>query len=905
MPFDGLEPIVELLRELTPRRRPAEELPITTVVTDAGADPELLKQVADWLSVSGVPYAHVSLESDAHPLPGPDEELREVDAADVDKVLDVLGRIAARLESDSGGRYRLPRFRDVEWLMSLSLARSGRPAPMQERRDALRVHLRNRAIRGVDNPQNVPTEVPWYLALPLILGPNGWLKLRHSGRIPLVSGRYRWFRRQPFLSPGMNGDFLALADRLTLDQRGAEVQEQVLLLLVNAFLEDLRSGHRGGVVRRYRTTNAIVLLSGVTRANGGYPLLQAVNSVRNDTGLLDPLLLVTSSQRVPPYADEPQDQPLDETATDSRLGPWLTELPRRWKERRPTAWYLPVTVRTPTTAGTRPGPRTGRGPREPLPRALAVPAVPRVRQRRTLAVLTALLMAAVLVPYWSYGRAHSERTCGDGFTWLGLESRDATAKRVDGTCVGITDGTNGLLVPDSPLFADTVARVLESNAAVDRIVEQSPGQRPVITLVFLAALVPAIAEDPNPLPAEAEQFAGLALAQKQQLDKGQASDPLVKVLIANAGRGAVEGEWVADQLGAMARQDPTIVAAVGLNESRAATDRMIKRLATVGIPVVAATLSADSLADENHMYYQVSPQNRRQAAVSAAYAANLLDTGTSARRYLRIYHSADETDIYSQNLAADLNAAFTERGFSVETATFTPSSPRDLVVPATPKAPAVEHFSESKGAGSDACNYPDAMVFYVGRPQPDFDGFLGSVNDNCPTAPPLIIAGDDVTRYVADDNARRRYSAVPFRYVSFAVADDPRRETAGFYRQLGELFPGRNISGLDGHAALTYDAARTVINAVGILASPGARTMINGGTLWATLPTLTDAGGLNQRYVGVTGEIDFGGRTDQRVPLDKPIAILQVRNGEPDAGEGAYCGSPADPRTQTWCPSDP
>jgi hypothetical protein len=49
----------------------------------------------------------------------------------------------------------------------------------------------------------------------------------------------------------------------------------------------------------------VLLLSNITRRNGGYQLLRAINDVRSKTELADPLLIVSESFRVPPFAQPP------------------------------------------------------------------------------------------------------------------------------------------------------------------------------------------------------------------------------------------------------------------------------------------------------------------------------------------------------------------------------------------------------------------------------------------------------------------------------------------------------------------------------------------------------------------------------------------------------------------------
>jgi hypothetical protein len=216
----------------------------------------------------------------------------------------------------------------------------------------------------------------------------------------------------------------------------------------------------------------------------------------------------------------------------------------------------------------------------------------------------------------------------------------------------------------------------------------------------------------------------------------------------------------------MSTMDHSIVAVVGMNETRAATLATIEALTAVGLPVIASTLGADVLADQNQMYFQVAPQNRRQAEVVAAYAASLRESvsssiGRTPEASTRIYAPDDAADIYSANLAIDLGDSFRKRGFSVESVTFTPSGSTPETVFSN------RHVADTKEAGRDACGFA-GIVLYAGRALPDFQGFLGGVSDRCKDSPPLIIANHDVGKYVANEEVRQA-NTVPFRYISYAV----------------------------------------------------------------------------------------------------------------------------------------
>src|SRR5207302_6881421 len=155
-------------------------------------------------------------------------------------------------------------------------------------------------------------------------------------------------------------------------------------------------------------------------------------------------------------------------------------------------------------------------------------------------------------------------------------------------------------------------------------------------------------------------------------------------------------------------------------------------------------------------------QNRREAAVAAAYAAQHTPSGAAGARSVRIYLADDPSDIYSSNLTADAVTEFRARGFETKTITFTP----DGNAPANPPTSADLHLADAGQAGTDTCNFP-GLVFYAGRPMPDFGSFLAAAR-NC-AKQPRILADDDSTRYVANDLARQQYPSIPFDYLAFAA----------------------------------------------------------------------------------------------------------------------------------------
>ncbi|MGH3901017.1 MAG: hypothetical protein ACRDTA_22785 [Pseudonocardiaceae bacterium] len=535
----------------------------------------------------------------------------------------------------------------------------------------MRAVLRRRAAINPDEPGadlDAIQQMAPVLNVALTVLPPVWFWLRFSGRIPLVSGPYRWLLRQPHIVSEEHDRSLAgIAERLTMTRWERE-SEQVIQLPTGALIQDLRRAYRPRWFRRYRTTHPIVLLNNVSRANGGYTVLRAVNDVRNVTGLNDPLLLISESDKIPPFANRPDAEQTEQTVAhratdvDTIYRQWQNDVTPRRRRRESKTWYLVLLLpadalrQRAETNQAQPQHRNGRAP---------FPPVTWRRSQPVAVTLTILLLLFTLLGYAQWSRVH----CGDGLTWPGLSPQ---TEMLDGECVGVTEDLFDF-VSDREFFGALRSVILEQNAAVDRLRTES--QRPFITITYLGTLT-STSNSAETLTAVREELAGLAVAQRRQIQTDAAFEPLVKVLIANGGERMLHGERVAATLGKLAESDRSVVGVVGLNESREPTLRTIRALAQKGLPVVAAPLSADALADSNSLFYQIAPQNRRQAEVAAAYAANRRDngaslTGAQIESAARIYVSDDATDIYGQNLASDLQISLVAKGFTTELVNFT------------------------------------------------------------------------------------------------------------------------------------------------------------------------------------------------------------------------------------------
>ena len=380
-----------------------------------------------------------------------------------------------------------------------------------------------------------------------------------------------------------------------------------------------------------------------------------------------------------------------------------------------------------------------------------------------------------------------------------------------------------------------------------------------LTIVYLSTLTPG---DVEGLQSELENLRGIEVAQSEAK-----SYLPVRVLLANAGAGMDHGRAAAESIARAASRDKTLVAVVGMGISREGTRQAMLRLDQARIPIIGTTISATDLAENTTPYYhQAGPTNKREATVSAHYAAKVLKA-----KHAVIYYLGDEDDLYSTDLRTQAQAAFTKEGMSTEEHPYKGKTGVDVSM-----------------LGRHACSIGrDAVAFYAGRAE-GLNGFLSGLRNTCNGNFPKIISGDDATRFMLTGKLAI-IPGLPLYYVSFGSSlawgpeckDTPRQ--VGFYVGYLKHYGNACPNTWDGNAIMAYDSFHLFDQAVqnaprDVKGAPSAEGVLFG---------LAKIGG-NGSLSGASGRIDFG-TSGRSVPINKAVLIL-IADGANQPALTLLCG---------------
>ncbi|USX51105.1 hypothetical protein [Lentzea sp. HUAS12] len=794
------------------------------------------------------------------------------EARETPPLLPLLDVLSHRLAEVHVGTERLTRFdhyRLVDWLTSKRLPRKPGRDDRASVIELLRQWTGKTGGSGEELNRAVDAFIP-NLVTRLGLGLVAWVGskagFRWLGkRVPGLARESKWFMRgQNFALPNHSIEFLGFAERLTLGRRESENEEQVKLLLVHAFLEDLRIAYRRRsrfLPRRAgwrRTAYIPVLLDGVTKDNGGWELLELINDVRNETGELDPLLVIAASSVQPALSQRLGTTPVAPDETAEALTTWREELPRKRQMLAPDARYLMIRL---------PFPDPVKNKWKAAPAFRAAPVRWLAKSRRLEAIIAAVVVV-LLIPGFVTAQNHVEANC----SILGSAISPGISTRlmdVEGNveCLGYSDNSSQVFGSNERLRW-TQQAVFAQNEEAERLYAADPA-RPLVSLLYFSSLTH---KDSNPDAdhSRAEELEGMLLKQRQQNDRSS-SGPLLRIVIANGGAKMIRAHDVlTDMLNPLLEKDPSIIGVIGLDRSVEQTKMVITSLGSLGVPTIGTTLTEASLPKLSTMYFQLIPGNVRQADLVRRYAQHVAATKVT------IHHpKLRQDDVYLDNLVAVLGQELARSGVPFEAREWS-GGPQEV-----PSQCVEDHSTE--------------LVFFAGREE-HFGEFLQAVGRNCydKNRLPRILADDAIIRFIAQEASRKRDALAGMRvsYVSMAglvvlagkscvdgKPDDKVRGglpldafCAGYKKLAGEVqdsalpredkpakpWPGE-------HMAVAYDAAGLFLDAVRNAQARLAGHTPHRGAIGGELREL--------EFFGATGRTNF---KESRVGETRNFTILEI-----------------------------
>ncbi|MCP2243867.1 hypothetical protein [Lentzea aerocolonigenes] len=821
--FRGLSGLLGVIAELLDRAGTDRPLPLICLVGRPSAM-EFGAELARRLEHTETPkvlFAKVDAEEDAGVL---------------------LKRLQQRLAEDRFGDQRMRRFRHLDLVHLLT---TGQGDTMKLLADH---HGRAGAPRlpGTGAATNV---LPAWAQVVIALFTAWHRPLRFwlwtHGVWPFGS-EPRWLMRQRFMVPGHSTSFVGFAERIARGDEESEDERRKLL--VHAFLQDLRIAYGAGRfrLRRWqRTMYPLVLLENI--GESGWQLLRLINDVRNESAEHDPLLVVATADELPAWLTKCR--PLHQIK--AALDEWNEMLPARRQSLREDARFIALRMpsgETPSDADESAWSTSIR----PRP----VPLLAR-RSFLTVAVVALVVAATLTGGMWLWPRAAGSclpsPRAGVAVRWV-VDSRG-------GECIGYSDSSAQLFGDDERMLAAQRA-IFELNDEANRLHEGDP-ERPLISLIHFSEMTRREGEVGS-ADSVTEQLTGLLLRQAQANVRSDHNTPLLRIVVANGGFEMARAREVTDSLLApLFESDPTLLGVIGMGRTVDPVESAVGVFGDLGIPVVATTLTGESLPTRSPMYFQLVPGNKAQAQLVHEFVRR-------EGKQVDIHQPRDITgDGYLQSLRKELTALFGEPSFKLWDGEVADVKP--------------------------VCGN-DRIAFFAGR-QADFDGFLNRVIADCAGKLPIILGDDSVARFVSQTDKRDNptYDGKSILYVSLGgvvvlqnreclsskqkaaplcaglrALRDNKPEHGPAWSTLGVLLQRAGVPWIGERVGIAYDSAGVFLDAV-------ARNRTDRKRIAPTelVPNRAAISHelLEMSYDGASGKVEFGqGRAGEQ----RPITILRL-----------------------------
>jgi hypothetical protein len=491
------------------------------------------------------------------------------------------------------------------------------------------------------------------------------------------------------------------------------------------------------------------------------------------------------------------------------------------------------------------------------------------------AVLVVVVLSLVLATAVAWGINTLVNACG---------GPGSGVSRVDGECVGVTDGSYVF----DPALADVEAKIAAENARV-------AGSGHTVTVALLN-LMTVNNTSPVSLAEVVNQLEGAYTAQyraNQTNDLGDPS-PLIRLVLAN--EGSHENQWqpVVHQIEGMVGDQDPLVAVTGLGVSVKQTEDGAKDLAAHHIPMVGALTTADELNYKNIPgFIRVAPSDAEYVQSLLAYLQHRQDPHRQDQQRqdfdsaILVYdtNSDDSGDLFTRSLRNNLRSGMKSLIKSTPAQGFTGTSGQS---PGNP-----DLFSVTTGNICAVSAVKPPVILFAGRAL-DLLTFLQSLEARiCSDKPMTVLTAN--TNLGTLDEAALEHGKIT---VVNAAASDPAdwaNNVLGTPPHFGEFISEFRKLGFDpahlhdGDAIANHDALATAIKAARLAASQapssqnGVPKLIDVSHQMLNLNTLNlvpgASGNLTYQFRGQNGEGEDSGN-----PCDKPIPILEVPPYKPPAG---------------------
>lgn len=441
--------------------------------------------------------------------------------------------------------------------------------------------------------------------------------------------------------------------------------------------------------------------------------------------------------------------------------------------------------------------------------------------------------------------------------------------RVDGECVGVTDGSFSF-APNDPKLTS-----IEKDIAAENDSASKSGQ-PVVTIAVLEPMT-LTASSPLSIGNIENDLEGAYTAQYRVNHTSVLGDqrPLVRLVLAN--EGSHEDQWqpVVHELEGMVHDKAPLVAVTGLGVSTTQTQAGAQDLAANDIPTVAAIDTADQLnAGGIHGFIRVVADNAQYVASLHAY----LDTRKDLDSAIMVYDSnSDKTgasDLFTKSLRDDLQGP---AGFK-SLLKFAPQSFAGVSEPSEANPDLFANIT------ANICSVKPKVIFYAGRGV-DLLSFIGALKGRvCDSTPvTLMTAGDNLGEL---NGQASMLQAAGITVVYATMADQTSWEAGGpgtphHFPDFAAAFKDRGFKAADlddGGAIMTHDAVLAATRAVRL----AAQAMPQGRGLPTALDVLNQEVNMNMEFTvpGAGGDLSFTFHGDNgslsSEPIGKPLPVITV-----------------------------